>query len=271
MWPSMRLTAAPTCPTSVPGSVSPSGTRTLSATSPRSSGSSATCETVSATRCSGRSARRTMKAAAKAARMRPARMTSTIAVVSAAAVALTEAIGRPTATVKPESPVTARNRYSPRLPPRSTVTGRAWLVAASTSASWASLVYRVPFSPGPGTITPTDWVPSEITVTVPGDCRSRFGSCVCPPAPNSGPGPMLSRPMLSAERSCWSNCPTSTLSSVTTLTVPIAVPSTASSATMPTTSRRRSVQRLRGRAVPGAGSAGIVTSGAAAGCVTPQP
>ena len=53
-WPSIRLSAAPTCPTSVRGSVSTAGTRTDSATSPRSSGSSATRLAVAATRRSGR-------------------------------------------------------------------------------------------------------------------------------------------------------------------------------------------------------------------------
>ena len=67
-WPSIRFSAAPTWPTSVSGSVSCSGTRTDSATSPRSSSSSATRLAVSATRRSGRRVRRTITAPANAAR-----------------------------------------------------------------------------------------------------------------------------------------------------------------------------------------------------------
>ena len=57
--PSIRLNASPTWPVSVPGSVS--GTPAGIATSPDSSGSSATWDAVTATRRSGRSDSRTQK------------------------------------------------------------------------------------------------------------------------------------------------------------------------------------------------------------------
>ena len=56
---SMWLNACPTRPTSDVGSASSGGTRTASATSPRSSGSCETCWAVAATRFSGRRLRRT--------------------------------------------------------------------------------------------------------------------------------------------------------------------------------------------------------------------
>lgn len=68
-FPSMWLNAAPACPISVLGSVSV--TRSPRLTSPRSRGSCATRVAAAAIRSSGRSDRRTTRAAAVAAASRP--------------------------------------------------------------------------------------------------------------------------------------------------------------------------------------------------------
>ena len=84
---SIRFSAVPTCPTSVPVSVSGSGTRTASATSPRSSGSWVTRRAVPATRPSGRSASRTVTVAARAIATSPDSATPVMTRVSCSMVA----------------------------------------------------------------------------------------------------------------------------------------------------------------------------------------
>jgi len=92
-WPSIRLNASPTCPVSVAGSVS--GTPAGSETSPASSGSSATCEAVTATRRSGRSENRTQKNPKIPASISTAAKTTPSASATSRSVSCIEFNGRP--------------------------------------------------------------------------------------------------------------------------------------------------------------------------------
>ena len=108
--PSIRLSAAPTWPTSVRGSVSASGTRSDSSTVPRSSGSSETLVAVAATRRSGRRVSRTISAPAMPASSRPPAATAAMITASRVTVSCTPDSGSPATETSPSGVRTARSR-----------------------------------------------------------------------------------------------------------------------------------------------------------------
>ena len=131
---SRLLSAAPTCPTSVRGLVSFSGTRCGRSTSPRSSGSAATFDATDATRRSGRRDRPTTSAPMRAATMIAPSTTSTIGMSAAAIWCLRALRGSPTTSGTPKRFVSANSRYAP-IPLMST----SWTLPSAGTCSTATV------------------------------------------------------------------------------------------------------------------------------------
>ena len=108
MWPSIRLKDAPTRPASVPGSVS--GTPAGSSTSPDSSGRSATCAAVEATRSSGRSDHVTSKVPSTPASSSTTPDTKRLVIATVLRSWFIAVIGSPVIRMSPWVPRTAASR-----------------------------------------------------------------------------------------------------------------------------------------------------------------
>ncbi len=109
-WSIIRFSAAPTFPASVRPSVSASGTRTSSPTSPRSSGSREIRAAVAATRSSGRSDSRIIAKDRKPEAIRPAMVTTTSVAISSLTIDSTLLSGTPTTSVWPWASTSERTR-----------------------------------------------------------------------------------------------------------------------------------------------------------------